>query len=502
MVFTANLHVSLHRVIRKIVPPDLSRSTRATATGEFCSTFATPKAPHIFLACMAGHYFNKRPFPTHLMVAGVVVLAPGAFHTILVRQDGSVWSTGVKIDGRRELSFVQVMPSGATAAAVSNHNSIVLKQSGYVWVTGKSTKERLFFFDQSTSSKRTFSIMQSIPGAYALAAGGYHSMVLTNKGRAWAMGWNKYGQLGDGTNADRRKFSMACSETKAAALGDIHSVVLKHGGSVWATGRNHNGQLGDGSKNDRSRFVKVFSSEAVGVAAGGYHSMVITQDGSLWATGWNEYGQLGDGSTTDRTNYRRILRKGAKAVAGGSRHTIVLKQDGSVWTTGYNMYGQLGDGSTTNSKMFVQITSGGVKVIAAGAVYSVVPKTKVVAAGAFHSMVLKQDGSIWATGSNRDGQFGDGTRTFQKTFVRLSPFGAGTVYDDTHVDPSIGNRAAHDGEFGDRKHIMCRVCFWFLSFENRVPTCVFFCALSPFGNYNTHTSCLCEYDESIRHCCA
>ena len=41
------------------------------------------------------------------------------------------------------------------------------------------------------------------------------------------------------------------------------------------------------------------------------------------------------------------LPSGAKAVDGGSRHSVMLKQDGSVWATGYNAHGQLGDGWTS-----------------------------------------------------------------------------------------------------------------------------------------------------------
>ena len=76
--------------------------------------------------------------------------------------------------------------------------------------------------------------------------------------------------------------------------------------------------------------------------------------------------------------------------------------------------------------------------MAAGAVYSVVLKVQVVAAGAFHSMVLKEDGSIWATGSNRDAQFGDGTKIYQKSFVRLTPFRSGGTEADTEGDVGGG----------------------------------------------------------------
>ena len=101
----------------------------------------------------------------------------------------------------------------------------------------------------------------------------------------------------------------------------------------------------------------------------------------------------------------RVVSSGAKAVAAGSRHTLMLKQDGSVWATGYNEYGQLGDGSTSDRHTFVQV---------------ILDSVKIVAAGAFHSMALMQDDSVWATGSNFYGQYGDGSTKSRKTFVQVS----------------------------------------------------------------------------------
>ena len=330
---------------------------------------------------------------------------------MLVRQDGSVWSTGVHSDGLGK-SFVQVIPRGATAAAAGNYYSIVLNQDGSVMITGKTSKGQLFFLDPMATRRRTFSVVKMIPDAKAVAAGGYHSMILTRRGRVWAAGWNKYGQLGDGSTSDKTRFIQVISsgvKTSAMAAGDTHSVVVKADGSVSATGGNYNGQLGDGSKIHNSNFVSVMPGGAAGVAAGAVHSLVIKQDGSVWATGSNEYGQLGDGSTIDSINYVQVSVR-VKAIAAGSRHSMVLKQDGSVWATGYNLYGQLGYNSTRNSKVFVQVMPGGVKMVAAGACYS---------------MVLKEGGSMWATGSNKDGQFGDGTTISTKSFVRLEPFGNG-----------------------------------------------------------------------------
>ena len=330
---------------------------------------------------------------------------------MLVKQDSSAWSTGTSSDSG-STSFVQVIPTGVTVAAVGNYYSIVLKRDCSVWTTAKDSRGRLCFFDGSTTSKGTFSFMQVIPGAKAVVAGSYHSMVLTEGGGVWNAGWNKYGQLGDGSKTDKTKcFAIVSTGLKAVALaaGEIHSIVLNEDGSVWAAGQNSYGQLGDGSKTDRERFVKAVSSGAVDVAAGSYHSMALMQDGSVWATGWNEYGQLGDASTIDRMNYEQVVSSGAKAIAAGSRHSMILKQDGSVWTTGYNLYGQLGNEFRTDSDIFAQVIS----------------EAELIAAGAFHSMVIKRNGSIWAAGSNKYGQFGDGSTNSQNKFVRLAVFEKG-----------------------------------------------------------------------------
>ena len=341
-------------------------------------------------------------------------MSPGTVHTMLLTQDGGVWSTGVSSDLRKP-GFLQVMPSGAATVAAGPGYSVVVKQDGSVWTTSANSNGKLVFFDGSTTSRRTFSVVKTIRDARTVAVGRYHSMVLTRQGRVWATGWNKYGQLGDGSTKDRTFFIRLDPNEKkdvivAIAAGDIHSIVLKQDGSVWAAGRNSNGQLGDGSNSDRKSFVEVMSSGAADVFAGGSHSMVLKQDSSVWATGYNACGQLGDGTTTDRVKYAQVVSSGAKAIAAGRLHTMMLKQNGSVWTTGCNENGQLGAGWTNNSSTFVQVIHDGARVIAAGD---------------FHSMVLKEDGSIWATGSNEEGQFGDGTTVSKKTFVMLAPFSHG-----------------------------------------------------------------------------
>ena len=283
---------------------------------------------------------------------------------MVVKHDGSVWRSGAQSTSLSN-SFVQVIESGAVAAAAGDGHSLVLKQGGYVWATGQNSKGQLG--DGTVVSKDEFFFVKRIARAMAVAVGGYHSMLLTDQGHVWSTGWNRYGQLGDGSTDDRKRlYRVVSSESKVLdfSAGDLHSMVLRKDRSVWATGRNHDGQLGDGTRDDKRSFVKVMNSGGAQLAAGGYHSLVRKQDGSVYATGWNEYGQLGAGSTIDKINYVQVISYLSKAVAAGSRHSMVLKQDRSVWASGYNLYGQLGDGSTTNKLVFVKVISDGAQAVA------------------------------------------------------------------------------------------------------------------------------------------
>ena len=64
------------------------------------------------------------------------------------------------------------------------------------------------------------------------------------------------------------------------------------------------------------------------------------EDGSVWVCGNNVHGQLGDGSPIVRHSFVRVISLGAKTVVSGLGHSMVLKQNGSVWATGVNTYGQ------------------------------------------------------------------------------------------------------------------------------------------------------------------
>ena len=141
------------------------------------------------------------------MLAGSIRLALGDKHSILVKPDGSVWSTARSFSGV-DANFIQIIPSGVTAVTAGTGFSMVLKKDGSVWATGG----------------------------------------------------NNYGQRGDGSTIDETDFIKVSSNVIAMAAGFYHSMVLKKDDTVWATGGNHHGQLGDGNEHNRSTYAEVFGT--------------------------------------------------------------------------------------------------------------------------------------------------------------------------------------------------------------------------------------------------
>ncbi|RZK62723.1 MAG: T9SS type A sorting domain-containing protein [Hymenobacter sp.] len=87
--------------------------------------------------------------------------------------------------------------------------------------------------------------------------------------------------------------------------------------------------------------------------------------------------------------------------AGGGAHSLSIHADGTLWATGSNSQGQLGDNTTTSRAAWVQIGTDTDWVQ--------------VVAGQSHSLALKANGALYAWGDNSQGQLGIGTTTNSNT---------------------------------------------------------------------------------------
>ena len=341
----------------------------------------------------------------------VTQVSTGYHHTMILKSDNSLWATGrnnygqlgdgTTIDRKEPV----VITDDVVAVAAGFDHTMILKSGGSLWAMGNNEGGQLGL--DSTAAVYTPEKVDVTGDVVAVATGFYHTMILKSDGSLWATGSNNYGQLGlgDTTEDSVSTPKYVTGDVAAVATGAYHTMILKSNGSLWAMGNNEDGQLGDGTTNDSDSPVAVenMTSDVTAVATGAYHTMILKNDGSLWAMGSDGDGQLGNGddSTDDLSTPEKVM-DGVAAVSAGPYHTMILKSDNSLWATGKNFVGQLGDGTAINSEEPVAVVGMTSDVAAASG-------------GIYHTMILKSDGSLWATGYNQYGQLGDGSTSNRYT---------------------------------------------------------------------------------------
>lgn len=251
-------------------------------------------------------------------LSDIVAIDAGDAHTCALTASGGVkcWGRngagqlgdGTTVDRSTPIDVVG-LESGVAAITAGGFHTCMVTTVGGVKCWGQNSEGQLG--DGTTVNRSTpVDVVGLGSGVAAVAAGGLHTCALTTGESVQCWGFNFNGQVGDGTDGNIRTMPVDVSGlgsgvTAIAANGLFtgHTCAVRTNGGLSCWGDNRFGQLGDGTTANRNSPVEVtgLAGAVVAVAPGSGHTCAVTAAGGLVCWGDNRFGQLGDGTTNSHT---------------------------------------------------------------------------------------------------------------------------------------------------------------------------------------------------------
>ncbi|MDR2869416.1 MAG: hypothetical protein LBV04_03100 [Deferribacteraceae bacterium] len=307
-------------------------------------------------------------------IDGKVISIAAADHSLLLTDSGKLYGTGLNRSGQLGLgdtkiryTFTQLdtahIDGKIISIAATYHYSLLLTDSGKLYATGSNEIGGLGLGEEEGSYTFTQVDIAHIDGKPTLIfAGNHHSLLLTDSGKLYGTGYNRFGQLGLGDWRDRNTFTLIDTAhiDKIASIAAIgtYSLLLTDSGKLYATGDNEIGQLGLGDWRNRNTFTQVDTAHIDGKIISIMAGLLLTNSGKLYGTGDSEDGRLG--FKRHRNIFTLIdtahIDGKVVSISRGSLSSLLLTDSGKLYGTGGNYVGQLGLGDDKNRSTFTQVT--------------------------------------------------------------------------------------------------------------------------------------------------
>ncbi|KAJ0986415.1 hypothetical protein J5N97_004771 [Dioscorea zingiberensis] len=327
-----------------------------------------------------------------------VGIAAGAYHSLALQEDGSLWSWGYNtLEGFQEMVLPGSLEEGSKpekehallkvcSVAAGGMLSLAIDNVGGLWMWGNcpqlnKTEDGGFCFSSCPSPVPVWDFHGHT--VVKVACGNEHVVALVTAGEkhtdggdllCYSWGNNNHGQLGLGDNTSRGRPEMINVFNKESVFeiscGAFHTAVLtrrKSGGGrdvdckCWTFGLGDNGQLGHGTtlSSCLPEAVEGLPEDAVLISldCGLFHTCVVSAAGDVWSWGMEKGLGLcpdasftGDDAGDALLPIRMYQTEGPVQVACGAAHTVLVASDGyKLWAWGRGRSGVLGHGKTSDS---------------------------------------------------------------------------------------------------------------------------------------------------------
>ena len=304
------------------------------------------------------------------LTRGATSISAGGGQTCAILESGVVqcWGSYVPVGGDGSIpeyhhSPVDMLDASEEVSALSigGQHACVLTHAGAVKCWGKNSKGQLG--DGTKNDSDSFVAVTGLSsGIVAVSAGYEHTCALSASGGVKCWGGNERGVLGNGDKRDSNNpvdVTGLTSGVVALSARGAHACVLTQAAGVKCWGFNRYGQLGDGTTDDSTIPVEPLglNSGVSGIFAAYHQTCALTVEGAVKCWGRNEQGQLGDGTTKDRSTPPDAfsISSGVVEIAIGNNHACALTIAGAVKCWGENSEGQLGNGKASNSRKPVDV---------------------------------------------------------------------------------------------------------------------------------------------------
>ena len=242
--------------------------------------------------------------PTKLNIADVKEIYPYWYHTILMKNDGTLWGTGKNNFGElglksnssvKEFTKIDIRPDEILDVKLGMNHTILLKKDGTLWTTGEGGRGQLGLGD--TEDRNVFT-KTDLNDVKQIVNANLSTIVLKNDGTVWGTGFNERGELGIGNKEQKNTFQKAQIKNINEISCSYNSVIAKNNeGRFFGWGYNRNYVFGLENAEDILIPKELPYEDIKEICSGGqFNIFIIKNDNTLWGCGQNGFGQLAQGN--------------------------------------------------------------------------------------------------------------------------------------------------------------------------------------------------------------